>query len=810
MFKSRKEKGSSKFPLISIALPVLNEEANIVECLVSVFSQNYPQNKIEVFVVDAGSKDKTVELAKKFPVKIINNLEAHPERGKKLALERSTGEFFIYLDADVRLRGKNFFQKMLKPLLEDKKLVASFSRYYSKKSDSWLTRLMTHDPLQRDPIYEFFSVHPKQSIVSKKEGYYLCEFKKDLIPPEGRLLYRVDMLKKSEIYKRRRFMDLDNLAILVSEGRREFAYVPSAGFYHDFLPNMRTLIKKRTRNIEKNYLFQEDKRLFTWFDLNKPKDIFKICIWVLYANLFFPGLVRGIFRALKFRDAVCLTEPFVNFIETNMILFTFAKNIFRKRTVISYTLLSLVLFAATIVFWPILDIYFQQDEWSSFAWILYSGGEGVLALSKTVILDAPRVLARTLFVLLYYAFKFNPVGYNAVSLTVHLLNISAVFLVTKKISKNTFVAFASSAFFAFNSTHLQAITWISASVGSLFSGLLGVLSLCTFYLYEETNNKKHYYLTILFLIMAMGFKELVMSLFVGYPLISYLTSQKKNIKTTLEKYKHMLLFGVLWILIRLRPIVFDSSSSPYISLEGGEGSFLSALATNIITYPIQAIAQVFLDPASLYTLTKDLLGFLGSPLVDNALYVQTTGSGILAFVIGVCLLMFGLFMVRYSGFNKNIKRTLLLGLLFIPLVGVSFVLLPKGTSYVETRNYYLATFGGSMMFGVVVWAISHKVISILKLARSKALLISLLVVALYTFHQTKAINLHIAQFREVWQGRKMVVDEILPGLRKGLSFTQKATHITTAQLEPQCPFSQVLAMFHLFCMLKKVSCHTNS
>ena len=50
-----------------------------------------------------------------------------------LGLKKSKGDFYIYLDADIRLRGKNWFNKMIKPLLEDEKIVASVSCYYSKK-----------------------------------------------------------------------------------------------------------------------------------------------------------------------------------------------------------------------------------------------------------------------------------------------------------------------------------------------------------------------------------------------------------------------------------------------------------------------------------------------------------------------------------------------------------------------------------------------------------------------------------------------------------------------------------------------------
>jgi glycosyltransferase involved in cell wall biosynthesis len=55
--------------LISVVIPTLNSEATIAECLESIFSNENPP-KFEVIVVDGGSRDCTIEIAKKDPVKI--------------------------------------------------------------------------------------------------------------------------------------------------------------------------------------------------------------------------------------------------------------------------------------------------------------------------------------------------------------------------------------------------------------------------------------------------------------------------------------------------------------------------------------------------------------------------------------------------------------------------------------------------------------------------------------------------------------------------------------------------------------------
>ena len=50
---------------ISVVVPTYNEEENIVKCLESLRNQTIPREDYEIIIVDAPSKDKTQELAKK-------------------------------------------------------------------------------------------------------------------------------------------------------------------------------------------------------------------------------------------------------------------------------------------------------------------------------------------------------------------------------------------------------------------------------------------------------------------------------------------------------------------------------------------------------------------------------------------------------------------------------------------------------------------------------------------------------------------------------------------------------------------------
>ncbi|MDP3758823.1 MAG: glycosyltransferase, partial [Candidatus Daviesbacteria bacterium] len=146
---------------ISIVIPTLNEESNIGRCLESIFRQKF-KGKLEVFLIDGGSSDHTIEIARSYKVKILNNPYVNAESGKMVGLRASTGSYFMILDADMDLQGTDWFDKMIKPLLENPNISGSFTKFVAKRWDSLLSRYITIDIIQRDPLFRFLTSDPQQ------------------------------------------------------------------------------------------------------------------------------------------------------------------------------------------------------------------------------------------------------------------------------------------------------------------------------------------------------------------------------------------------------------------------------------------------------------------------------------------------------------------------------------------------------------------------------------------------------------------------------------------------------------------------
>ena len=84
----------------SIIIPAYNAEKTIENCLNSI-KDFYNENEIEVIVCENQSNDKTLEIIKKFPFKIVyNNKKKSASSSRNLGAINSKYENLIFIDAD--------------------------------------------------------------------------------------------------------------------------------------------------------------------------------------------------------------------------------------------------------------------------------------------------------------------------------------------------------------------------------------------------------------------------------------------------------------------------------------------------------------------------------------------------------------------------------------------------------------------------------------------------------------------------------------------------------------------------------------
>lgn len=100
---------------LSVVIITLNEEANVGRTLASV-QPLVANGKGEIIVVDSGSTDRTVEIAKSFGAKIFVEEWKGFAAQKNSAIDKATRDWILSLDADEELDSQ--LQRALRELLE--------------------------------------------------------------------------------------------------------------------------------------------------------------------------------------------------------------------------------------------------------------------------------------------------------------------------------------------------------------------------------------------------------------------------------------------------------------------------------------------------------------------------------------------------------------------------------------------------------------------------------------------------------------------------------------------------------------------
>ncbi len=112
--------------MISFIIPTLNEEKVITKVLGNL--KEIKNFEYEIIVSDGGSKDKTVSLARGLADKVVEHLVPVRQtigQGRNAGAAVATGEFLVFLDADVYIFNiDKFFERAMNHFRTDDQLVA--------------------------------------------------------------------------------------------------------------------------------------------------------------------------------------------------------------------------------------------------------------------------------------------------------------------------------------------------------------------------------------------------------------------------------------------------------------------------------------------------------------------------------------------------------------------------------------------------------------------------------------------------------------------------------------------------------------
>ncbi len=125
-------------PQVSIIIPAYNSERSIGLCLDAIRSLDYPARKLEVIVVDNGSRDQTISIARRHGARVLVHPRIFVSEMRNLAAQEATGEVLGFIDSDC-LVSPTWLKNALRHLQEPSVAVAGCG-YALGESPSWIER----------------------------------------------------------------------------------------------------------------------------------------------------------------------------------------------------------------------------------------------------------------------------------------------------------------------------------------------------------------------------------------------------------------------------------------------------------------------------------------------------------------------------------------------------------------------------------------------------------------------------------------------------------------------------------------------
>jgi len=219
-------------PQVSIVIPAYNEEAHIAKTIESALSIDYPRDKLQVIVVDDGSKDGTLEAARGYEKDGVMVL-AQQNKGKGAALNNglrhAKGELIATMDADSEIMGGTL--RELLPMFDDKEVMA-------------VTPAIKVKPGAGKLLVELQRIEYLMILFSRKLLSFI-----DSVPvtPGPFSIFRAEVFGKVGVFDEHNLVEDQEICLRIQAANYKVRSSMTAIVHTDVPDNMKDLLRQRVR-----------------------------------------------------------------------------------------------------------------------------------------------------------------------------------------------------------------------------------------------------------------------------------------------------------------------------------------------------------------------------------------------------------------------------------------------------------------------------------------------------------------------------------------------------------------------------------
>lgn len=312
------------YPHVSCVIAAYNSEKTIDACLQSIRIQDYPQDKITIIMVDGGSKDNTLKIAKRWQAKIIHSpphLQS-AEYNKGIGVNAAKGEFLLFLDHDNILPHKKWLQNMLRPMIENKDVIGVETLYiHYDKSYSILDRYLglfgSLDPVAHylGKVDKLLQGKKKYSLfgeANEYELYYIVRFDPSFVPAIGSngFLGRRKIIVENADIRPNNFFHTDIQVDLIRKGFNTYAFIKDDIIHHTGYQNIWGFLARRKLFMEQYHIKGHAKRRHSIF---QREDTLQLIKFIVYALTFVKPTYDAIVGYRRIKDRAWFLHPILCF-----------------------------------------------------------------------------------------------------------------------------------------------------------------------------------------------------------------------------------------------------------------------------------------------------------------------------------------------------------------------------------------------------------------------------------------------------------------------------------------------------------------
>jgi len=277
---------------VSIVIPVKNGEKHIGSLLKAIFSQDVNFG-FEVIIVDSGSKDKTLDIVKQYPIRLyqIKPYEFNHGLTRNFGISMAEGKYVALMTQDAEPYDNHWLMNLISAIDSDENIAGVYSKQIPYQDADVLTRMIAGRSFASEKV-------KRESEIKNPEEY------KRLSPQEKHRFCNFDNVSScicKAVWKKIPFPETGfgediEWAKAVLEAGYRINYVPDSTVYHSHEFSISGWYKRNRVNSSK---------LAALFGIHAIDNVFRLAaFFIIYAvrDVFYifrnKNRLRGVFRKI--------------------------------------------------------------------------------------------------------------------------------------------------------------------------------------------------------------------------------------------------------------------------------------------------------------------------------------------------------------------------------------------------------------------------------------------------------------------------------------------------------------------------------